>query len=91
MFLLLFRKSVKSIQLALNEFMISLNRSMTVSSSAFTQARRKLSHSAFIELNQECLDMFYRDDDAVIRFKGLRCIAVDCSTVILPSGTEIGK
>ena len=46
------RKSIKSVQLGLNEMALAYN-SKPVSASAFTQARANLLHTAFIELNQK--------------------------------------
>lgn len=48
---LLLQKSVKSLQLKLNEFMDRLEASESVTASAFCQARRKFLPQAFIELN----------------------------------------
>src|SRR5690242_13561988 len=53
--LLVLQKTVKSIQLHLNEFFDKLSDGLsqrTVTASAWTQARSKLSYTAFIELNQ---------------------------------------
>jgi len=52
--ILMLRKSLKSVQLVLNEFFDRMNTGLiTVTSSAFTQARSKMLHTAFIELNRE--------------------------------------
>jgi len=51
---LILRKSVKSLQLVLNELMVWMNEP-PVSASAFSQARYKLQHEAFIELNQKAI------------------------------------
>lgn len=54
-----------------------------VTKSAFTQARNKLKHSAFIELDQTQIDFFYKN----VSYKtwhGFRLIAVDGSTLSLP-------
>ena len=48
-----------------------------VTASAYSQARYKLKHSAFIELNQKAVvDTLYVDDDYQ-RFWGYRLLAVD--------------
>ncbi len=52
-FLLIFRKSVKSLQVMLNEFVLHTRKDYTITASAFTQARKKLKHTAFSELNDE--------------------------------------
>ena len=51
---LILKKSMKSIQLILNEF-TSIFDLETVSNSAFTQARANLNYTAFIELNQKAV------------------------------------
>jgi len=49
------QKSMKSIQLILNEFTVNFELDSTISNSAYTQARANLSHTAFIELNQKAV------------------------------------
>lgn len=57
--MLIIRKSVKSLQLVLNEFVNQTDKSFTVTASAFSQARQKLSYTAFVELNNDIVKMFY--------------------------------
>ena len=49
MIMLIIQKGLKSLQLRLNEYVMSKNKKETVSNSAFTQARAKLKYTAFIE------------------------------------------
>ena len=57
-------KSVKSTQLERYEFFKKLDNDVLVTSSAFTQARRKLLSYAFIELNQKgVVNVLYADKD----------------------------
>ena len=49
----LLRKSVKSLQLVLNEWCRQVDES--ISASAISQARQKFRHTAFIELLKECV------------------------------------
>jgi hypothetical protein len=59
-----------------------------VTASACCQARYKLRHTAFIELNQQAIvEPMYADDDYQ-RFWGFRVLAVDGSTVMLPNTKE---
>ncbi|TAL58361.1 MAG: IS4 family transposase [Legionella sp.] len=88
MFLLILRKSIKSLQLMLNELFIHNHIARTVSSSAYNQARKKFKHTAFIELNEGTIDLFYENAD-IKRWKGYRVFGVDASTVILPKTKEI--
>lgn len=84
MFLLNMVKS--SIEDELESFFETLNGhspdSLSVTKSAFTQARSKLKHTAFIELNQRLVDeatpVFNK------RWKGFRILAVDGSVINLP-------
>jgi hypothetical protein len=83
---LLLRKSVKSVQLVLNEWCDSLGES--ISASAYSQARSKLRYTAFVELLEKCvLDVMYCDDDYE-KFKGHRLLALDGSTLRLPNTRE---
>jgi hypothetical protein len=52
-----------------------------VSKSAWTQARKKLKHEAFIELNNKQVTYFYRYFEPV-RWKGYRLVATDGSWLI---------
>jgi hypothetical protein len=54
-----------------------------ISQSAFTQARRKLKHEAFIELNDRAVEAFYAEAP-VRRWHGLWVLAVDGTTLRLP-------
>ncbi len=54
--LLILQKSLKSLQLVMNEFFGKLGFPLVIfTASAFTQTRRKLSHTAFAELNQKAV------------------------------------
>ncbi len=86
--LLILQKSVKGMQLVLNEFFGKLKR-LPVSSSAFTQARSHLSHTAFVELNQQAVvEVRYGDGDYE-RYQGYRLLAIDGSKVHLPDTPAI--
>lgn len=54
-----------------------------VTSSAFTQARDKLKHTAFIELNETLIEQVYKELPTKT-WKGHRLLAVDGTTLILP-------
>jgi hypothetical protein len=59
-----------------------------VTKSAFTQARKKLKHEAFIELNELQVDYFYQHY-GYKSWYGLRLLAVDGSSNQLPNSAEI--
>lgn len=85
---LILKKGLKSIQVMLNEFFSELSLP-TVSNVAFCKARRKLSHSAFIELNEKAIiNVTYREN-TYRTFKGYRLLAVDGSKIVLPDTPEI--
>ena len=59
-----------------------------VTKSAFSQARLKLNHQAFEELNHDQVDFFYENFDYK-KWHGYRLIAVDGSTCRLPYSKKI--
>ena len=59
-----------------------------VSKSAFCRARKKLKHTAFIELSDVIEQEFYKSDE-VLRWHGHRVIAIDGSSHELPNSEEI--
>ncbi|MCP4112969.1 MAG: IS4 family transposase, partial [Desulfobacteraceae bacterium] len=86
------QKSLKSLQLVLNEFFGKLAEPLViVTASAFTQARAKLSHTAFIELNQKAVAETYYKDKDYKTWRGFRVLSVDGSKIILPNEDEIRK
>lgn len=89
-FLLILRNSVKSIQLVLNELFLQGVICSTVSASAYVQARKKFRHTAFIELNESLMAIYY-SDDKIKKWKGFRCLSVDGSKIILPNTSEMKK
>ena len=56
---------------------------MVITASAFCQARQKIKHNAFIELNGELGAFFYKNADIETWF-GYNLVAVDGSTVKTP-------
>jgi len=97
MMLLLLQKTLKAVQLHLHEYFARLAGAAgwaSVSPSAWTQARAKLSHGAFIELNQAVvLRRAYASDGplAARRWRGHRLLALDSSLVRLPSDLKIAE
>jgi hypothetical protein len=85
---LILRKSVKSLQNVLNEAMTWLALA-PVTASAYSQARYKLKHTAFIELNQEAVVKTLYSDEHYQSYWGFRVLAVDGSKLILPDSEEV--
>ncbi len=77
------RKSIKSVQLGLNE-MALIYGTQPVSTSAFTQARANLSYTAFIELNKKSVVDAMYSDNKIKHYKNMRVLAVDGSKIALP-------
>lgn len=89
MVLLLLQKGSRSLQLMLNEFVQIQLPEMTVTNSAFSRARKKFRHTAFIELNQVAIvDVMYADKDYKT-YKGHRVLGVDGSKVLLPNSQNV--
>jgi hypothetical protein len=85
---LILQKSMKSLQLILNEFTLKFETE-TVSNTAFVQARANLSHTAFIELNQKSVvDVMYSDNNIKL-YKGMRVMGIDGSKILLPDTAEL--
>jgi hypothetical protein len=61
-----------------------------VTKSAFTKARRKLRHKAFIALNRKMVSFFY-DNFPWRRWMGFRLLTIDGSTVRIPKVQDIAE
>ena len=77
----------KSLQLEISFFM-DKNGGIDVSKQAFSQARRKLKPLVFKLLNKEFLSEFYTDNE-IKTFQGFRVLAIDGTTIQLPSSKEL--
>lgn len=94
--LFILQKTVKSIQRHLHEFLHELTdgQMFEVTTGAWTHARAKLKHAAFIELNQACvLPVIYGAEraDSLKLWRGHRLLGVDSSLVRLPNAAELGQ
>ncbi len=61
----------------------------TVTAAALSKARKKLKASAFIELNEKSLNIFYEEFPIQTRWHGFRLLGVDGSKVELPCDPSI--
>ena len=68
--------------------MTDCNRS-PVSGSAYSLARYKLKHTAFIELNREAVVETVYSDGQYRRFRGMRLPAVGGSKILLPDPEDV--
>lgn len=77
----------RSLQDELDEFFKAIQQGKLaereVTKSAFSQARRKLKHTAFIELNQEQVAYYYQNFEPQL-WQGMRLLAIDGSMSELP-------
>ena len=77
---------MRSLQNLLNDFSEKLQIE-TVTASAFSQARKKFRHTAFIELLTKGLEVFYSFDYET--YQGHRLISIDGSILRLPNEEEL--
>lgn len=89
---MLLAKGMKSLQLSLNELIPKLGLpALSVTNMAYSKARRKLKHTAFIALNQlAVVDVMYADQDYHTLY-GFRILAVDGSKVQLPTNEATAR
>lgn len=91
--LLLLQKSLKSLQLHLHEFFARLAPGApgaAATPGAWTQARAKLRHTAFIELNEAAvLAPLEAAPEGLARWQGHRLLALDSSLLRLPASAEV--
>lgn len=87
---IILRKSVKPLQSMVNEAMAAAGVE-SVTASAYTQARHKLLHTAFIELNQTAVVEVMYGDGVYKTFWGYRILGVDGSKIRLPDTPEMGR
>ena len=87
---LIIKKSSKSSQNSLNDMLLNGDVDYTVTNSAYTQARAKLNYTAFVEMYQKTVELFYKDGE-YNRYKKFRLLAVDGSTVILPNTDDVKR
>jgi hypothetical protein len=60
-----------------------------VTKSALTQARKHVSHTAFIDLNHRVVNAYYTDHPELKTWKGFRLCAIDGSQLRLPNEPDI--
>lgn len=91
--LLVLQKTLKSLQLHLHEFFERLARGaagQAATPGAWTQARAKLRHTAFIELNEAAvLAPLAAAPEGLKRWQGHRLLALDSSLLRLPASAEV--
>ena len=80
-------------QVELDQFFKTLHgkndASQHITKSAFFQARKQLSHTAFIELNHQLNDDLYKSTLQYKTWKGFRLCAIDGTSIRLPDEPDI--
>src|SRR6266849_8436544 len=93
--LFVLQKTIKSIQRHLHEFLDELACGQLfepVTAGAWTHARAKLKHTAFIELNQEVvLPVVNQQRDQLKLWRGHRLYGHDSSLIRLPDRAELAE
>jgi hypothetical protein len=97
--LLVLQKGFKSLQGRLSDFFAQLAAEEgaaadPVTAGAWTQARAKLQHTAFLELNEAAVlaSFYYPDNEAQVRrWRGHRLGAIDSSLIHLPQSEALGR
>lgn len=85
-------KGTRSLQLSLNRLIPKLGLDVsTVSNAAYSKARAKLKHTAFIELNKRAVVAVMYEEGDHQTFKGFRLLALDGSDVRLPDDETITR
>ena len=86
-YLLNFRKH--SNQVELDQFFKNIHEKneacQHVTKSAFFQARKQISHTAFIEINQQIISDIYKTKNNYKTWKGFRVCAIDGTSIRLPN------
>ncbi len=85
---MMIKKSNKSLQNSINDMQLALDEDVTITNSAYTQARAKLNYTAFEEFAQMAAEIFYKDDEYET-YKGFRLLAIDGSVVTLPNTNDV--
>ena len=87
----LLMKWIKSLQIRLNEIALKCKFTLFASASALCQARQKLKHTAFIELNERAIiEPFYQSEHVQTRH-GHFLKAIDGSKISIPDTADIRK
>ena len=87
---MIIKKSNKSLQNSINDTQLYLGEDVTITNSAYTQARAKLNYTAFEEFMHMAKDVFYKDGEYET-YKKFRLLAIDGSVVTLPNTEDVKK
>lgn len=80
----------KSLQIELDEYFEKvMNSKTTITKQGYCQARKKISHEAFIMMADEIIKWYYDDDDDYKKYKGYRLSAIDGSKIGLNNSERL--
>jgi len=85
--------STKSLTIELMRFFTRIENneeSKSYSKQSYSEARMKMRHTAYIELNEILVREYYQKDDYK-KYKGYRLLAIDGSKIRLPNNEELKK
>lgn len=83
---------ISSLQRELDDFFAEiLDTKEAPTTGAFSKARKKLRHTAFIELNDLAVSLFYRTCPVIRRWLGLIITAADGTSLALPRTKELAN
>jgi len=83
--------ATKSLNVELNRFFKRIrynSEEKSYSKQSYSEARMKMKHNAYIELNEELVKGYYSDGDYK-RYKGYRVLAIDGSRIQLPNKEDV--
>lgn len=86
---MLINRIVKGISIEISNFLNIVNPDRTCTKQAFSQARKKLKHTAFVKLNELYISSFYQSELYKPYKDKYRLLAVDGSLCQLPSTDQI--
>lgn len=85
-------QGTRSLQCALNTIIPKTDSlEQTVTKAAYSKARHKLKHTAFIELNQKAVVRAMYEDGDYKTWHGLRILGNDGSKIVLPTTDAVAK
>lgn len=79
----------KSLQLELDAFLNNTNGGGSITKQAYSEARRKILPTAFIEMSDGIIDWYYNDHDDFKKFRDYRLSAIDGSITQLPDTARL--
>lgn len=80
----------KSIQIELDNFFNNINKGESITKQAYSEARQKISPTAFIKMNDKIVSWYYGDNDFK-KYRGYRLSAIDGTVLELNNSERLRK